>query len=103
MKTLTGTEMIIMKAIWEHDAPIKTMELIECLKNEYGRDYARTTVTTFLERLKGKDYIETSKTGRISYIHPLITKEEYLTDYLKKMVDFWFEGDYELALKLCQN
>ena len=103
MKTLTDTEAVIMKAIWDHEEPVQTTELIRSLNDDYGKNYARTTVTTFLDRLKGKGYIETSKKGRLSYIHPQISKEDYLTDYLIQMTEFWFDGDYELAMKKCKK
>lgn len=50
-RTLSSTEELIMKAVWEcgQDAPVQ--ELIRVLREKYGKDYARTTVVTFLLKL----------------------------------------------------
>ena len=47
-KALSASEIVLMKVIWDHEADISMPELLNILKEDYGKDYARTTVVTFL-------------------------------------------------------
>ena len=54
---LSACETIIMKAIWDEDGDISIQNLIEVLKTKWGKDYARTTVVTFLLKLAAKGFV----------------------------------------------
>lgn len=60
---------------------------------DYEKEYARTTVVTFLERLKNKGYVSTYRKSKFSYVHADVTEEEYKKYMLHYILDFWFEGD----------
>lgn len=89
---LSACEAPIMKLIWEADSDISIPELIQQLNVQYGKDYARTTVVTFLTRLAGKGYITTERRGRMSYIHALKSEQEYKQILASKQTEFWFHG-----------
>ena len=55
---LSVCEAPIMKIIWESNPDISVPELVKQLNEQYGKEYARTTVVTFLTRMAGKGYIE---------------------------------------------
>ena len=82
-----------MKAIWDAGEDISVSDLMATMKDQYGKEYARTTVATFLLRLSGKGYIDTYRNGKLSYAHAVITKEEYRKELAAKDVDFWFKGN----------
>lgn len=91
-KNLSSCEAEIMKLIWSRDEDMALQEVIDELRNVTGKDYARTTVTTFLQRLAEKGFIKNYRNGRASYVHALISEEEYKGKTLKNFGDLWFHG-----------
>lgn len=103
-RTLSACETVIMKAIWDAGEDIAVQELIKVLKENYGKDYARTTVVTFLLKLSEKGYARTYRKGLYSYAHALKSEEEYKQKMVQNEVDFWFEGDAsQLVSALCKG
>lgn len=56
---LSPCEALIMKLIWEAPQDIPVQELIDQLRDDYGKEYARTTVVTFVGKLKDKRFVDT--------------------------------------------
>lgn len=103
LRDLTNCEKLIMKVVWEAEGDISTPDTIEQLKVRFGKDYARTTVVTFVQRLIEKGYVTTYRKGRISYIHPVQSKKEYQGRLLRDTMNFWFDGNQEeLVSALCR-
>ena len=99
---LSVCEAPIMKIIWESNPDISVPELVKQLNEQYGKEYARTTVVTFLTRMAGKGYITTQRRGRISYVHAIKSEQEYKQQLAQKEIDFWFYGSMaEFAQTLC--
>ena len=89
---LSPCEALIMKLIWEAPQDIPVQELIDQLRDDYGKDYARTTVVTFVGKLKDKRFVDTYRKGKAAFIHPLRSEEEYrrqLKNSDAKNYDFW--------------
>ena len=104
MQGLSACETIIMKAIWDEEGDISVQNLIEVLRTEWGKDYARTTVVTFLLKLAAKDYVQTYRKGKNAYVHALKSEEEYKTKLVAENRDFWFEGKLSgLMSALCRE
>ena len=80
---LSACEAPIMKIIWE---------LTKQLNLQYGKEYARTTVVTFLTRLAGKGYVTTERRGRISYVRAVKSEQDYKQMLASKQTNFWFHG-----------
>ena len=89
---LSVCEAPIMKIIWESNPDISVPELVKQLNEQYGKEYARTTVVTFLTRMAGKGYITTQRRGRISYVHAIKSEQEYKQKLAPKEIEFWFHG-----------
>ncbi len=89
---LSACEAPIMKLIWESNPDISIPELTKQLNVRYGKDYARTTVVTFLTRLAGKGYVTTERRGRVSYARALKSEQEYKQALASKQTEFWFHG-----------
>lgn len=99
---LSVCEAPIMKIIWESNPDISVPELVKQLNEQHGKEYARTTVVTFLTRMAGKGYIITQRRGRISYVHAIKSEQEYKQQLAQKEIEFWFHGSMaEFAQTLC--
>ena len=99
---LSVCEAPIMKIIWESNPDLSVPELVKQLNEQYGKEYARTTVVTFLTRMAGKGYITTQRRGRISYVHAIKSEQEYKQQLAQKEIEFWFHGSMaEFAQTLC--
>lgn len=103
-KNLTISETIIMKAIWDEETDISIPDLIEKLRTQYGKDYARTTVVTFLLKLSAKGFVKTYRQGKLSFAHATKKEEEYKKKLLSDETDFWFQGSVpSLMSALCNE
>ena len=89
---LSVCEAPIMKIVWGSEPDISVPELTKQLNVQYGKEYARTTVVTFLTRLAGKGYVTTQRRGRVSYVHAIKSEQEYKQDLASRETQFWFHG-----------
>lgn len=92
LKELSEVEILIMKSIWKLGDDITAYDIIEYLKDHYDRDYARSTVKTYIAKLKDKGFLNTEVRGNYSYITAIISEEEYREEQMRKMKDFWHDG-----------
>lgn len=90
---LTASEVFIMKTIWDEVEDISIPDLIEVLRTKWGKDYARTTVTTFLTKMTAKGFVKTYRIGKLSYAHAMKSEEEYKDKLLNDMIEFWYDGN----------
>lgn len=90
---LTESEKVIMKAIWNEGSDISLQDLIEVLKTKFNKDYARTTVVTFLIKLTAKGYVLSYRKGRTAFVRALKSEEEYKDMLLDDMLTFWYGGN----------
>lgn len=103
-KDLSSCEKMIMKIVWDAKGDIPTPEVIEQIKTKYGKDYARTTVATFIQRLIEKGFVTTYRRGRIAYIHAERDEKQYTLNFLKHIREFWFQGQLtSLFSALCEE
>ena len=89
---LTPAEMQIMRVVWANPEPISVPELTRQLKEEYGKDYARTTIVTFLTYMKSKGYVYTERNGKLAYVYTAKTEKEFLQEEARHTVNRWFNG-----------
>ena len=82
-----------MKAIWDMGEDISIPDLIVRLKEKHGKDYARTTVVTFLLKLSDKGFVRTYRKGKLSYAHAMKSEDEYRKKLLVEELEYWFRGD----------
>lgn len=100
---LSECESNIMHCLWKTGKDISIPDLTEMLK-DYGKEYARTTVVTFLIRLSAKGFVSTYRKGRISYAHVEKPKEEYMIYYMGNIIDTWFNGSVSKCIEeLCKR
>ena len=92
-RKLSGSEAMVMKAVWDAGEDISVPDLMIALKEKYGKDYARTTVQTFLLKMIGKGFVQIYRRGKLSYVHALKGEEDYKAKLLQEEMDFWYQGD----------
>lgn len=90
---LSACEKMVMRVVWDAAFDISIQELQNNVRDQFDKDYARSTITTLVKRLKVKGFITTYHQGKCAYIKPKISREEYLDVYFDDIVKFWFEGD----------
>ena len=89
---LTGLNAIVMKAIWnieKRQGRVIIQDLVEEIKRNTGKEYHRNSVSTYLRRLEKKDFIETKKEGRRSFICSKVDESDYHKvqfEQMKKMM-----------------
>lgn len=92
-KKLTKAELFIMKIIWDAESEVTMKYLTDELKERYQREYARTTIATFLSRMEGKGYVHQERRGKYTYITAIKDEKEYQEAMLLDTMDLWFDGD----------
>ena len=103
-KELSPCGALIMNIVWEAPGEISVQELIDQLNEKYQKAYARTTVVTFLSKLKDKGYIDTYRKGKPAYIVVRITEDEYRREILKSNVEFWYNGNtVDMIATICES
>ncbi len=92
-RNLSSAESLVMKAIWEAGEDIAVPDLMTVLKVKYDKDYARTTVQTFLLKLSEKGFIRIYRKGKLSYVRAVKEEADYKAKILKEELDFWYHGN----------
>lgn len=96
---LSTAETLIMKAIWDSKGrEISICDLLLVLKEKYKKEYARTTVMTFLEKLSYKGFVKCRREGKYSYIEPLRDEEEYVAEVISNHINYWYNGSIAHAI-----
>lgn len=102
-RSLSVCESLIMKTIWDAGEDLSVPELTSALKTRYGKDYARTTMATFLLKLCEKDFVRTYRRGKLSFVHAIKDEEDYKLRRLQEETDFWYGGSVSrLVSALCR-
>ena len=103
MERLTPCELAIMQVIWKNKKDIPESEIKIELSKLSQKEYARTTIATFLKRLENKNYLEKYHVGRKSYVRPLISSRSYGREQLRTILNVYYDGDRDGLLKDMQS
>jgi len=106
-RNLSEAETFIMKAIWDmggDKADVPLGDLIDTINTEYQKDYARTTIATFLLKLSSKGFVRTYRKGKLSFIRVLKSETDYRNKLMQGQKNFWFKGNAgNMAAALCES
>lgn len=91
---LSNAEKLVMKVIWDAGCPITCREVIDRLYNNYGRNYADTTVYTFLTNIKKKGYISSQRKG-VNFFEAIKDRDVFIREELKDFMMLWLDDDKE--------
>lgn len=95
MKKLTESEEIVMKAVWDiADRPCLS-DVLEKVCGHYGKDWKPQTVSTFLAKLCGKDFLRLQREGKVYNYEILVNERDYQKQKLKNLQSFIYNGDTE--------
>lgn len=91
---LSESEAAVMRCVWNRGGISCAKEVQGDLK-EQSLYYAITTVYTTLQHLVDKGFLKKEKESNkdMSFI-AVVSKEVYLSDFMKKACDDWFNGDW---------
>lgn len=103
MKRLTPCELEIMQIIWKYKADIPEVNIKLQLSEQSGKDYARTTIATFLKKMEEKGYLEKYHVGRNSYVHALVPARTYAHGQLQIILEQYYDGDRDSFLLDAQS
>ena len=90
---LSECETVVMKCIWNLGGSATCPEVITELNEHYSLDYKVTTVYTFLSKLCEKGFAKQEATKGHNFYVATITYDDFMLMYLKRINDFWFEGN----------
>lgn len=92
MLELTNTEEMIMKCLWNLGMEASVADLLDSLKENFGKAYARTTISVFMSYLRDKRYVTYEKKGHAFVYHPLISEQSYQEELLGNYLERYFDN-----------
>ena len=99
MQSLTATEESIMNCIWSLEQDASVADLLTCMKEKYGKEYARTTICVFMSYLREKGFVAYRKRSHAYVYHPVISREEYQKDRVTDLLSRCFNGSITELVK----
>lgn len=91
MKELTKAEEQIMQILWKLDKGF-VKEILACLPEPKP---AYNTVSTIVRILEKKGFVSHKAYGKTHEYYPIISKEEYTRNFLKRFVENYFSDSFK--------
>lgn len=92
VQTVSDSELILMRIIWENGGIALYAQIADTLKQK-NLDWKKNTIITLLSRLVEKKLLITNKIGRRNEYKALVTEQEYNAAQTKRFVERVYEGD----------
>ncbi len=97
---ISGSEMELMKIIWERGGEVTSAELVK----ELGNMWKPTTISTFLKRLSDKGILSIRRDGKTGYYSAAISEKAYKAEQTKEFVNEIHSGSMSsLLTALCDS
>lgn len=91
-RSLSETEMKIMKVIWKAGHPVKSNELLEIMAEKEGKNWKGQTIATFLSRLVDKGVLLIERQGRPNTYVPRLSYKEYKRMEAENLLETFYQG-----------
>lgn len=91
-KNLTKSEFQVMEHLW--NMPAGGGFIGEILADYPDPKPAYTTLATFLKILATKGFVKSRLVGKMLWYTPLLTREEYIEQFLTHVKDTFFSGSF---------
>lgn len=91
-KNLTKSEFQVMEHLWK--MPAGGGFIGEILADYPDPKPAYTTLATFLKILATKGFVKSRLVGKMLWYTPLLTREEYIEQFLTHVKDTFFSGSF---------
>jgi len=90
---LSETELQIMNTLWQLPEPSSLNEIMDFLNERLNKSWKQQTVGTYLSHLEQAGLVSVDKRfARLHLYFPACTKEEYMQNYLKNLVETSFDN-----------
>jgi len=87
---LSAAELEVLRVLWDV-GPSTVRQVLGALRGR-GRDWAYTTVLTFLSRMEQKNVVSSNKTGPAYVYRAALTRQRVRRERLKLLVDDLYDG-----------
>lgn len=74
---LSDCELDVMQILWDLGPEMNQPEIKEELERRKSRVYGRTTIATWMTRLKNAGFVSSVAHGKVTYFYPLVNREDY--------------------------
>ena len=88
---LSAAELEVLRVLWDVGRPSTVREVLDALKSR-GRDWAYTTVLTFLTRMEQKGVVSSDKSGLAYVYKAALTRNRVRRERLRTLVDELYDG-----------
>lgn len=88
-KSVTESELELMKILWKSDTPLTVNEIMERLEN---KEWKITTVSTLMTRLCEKGAADFERKGRSHLYYPVLEENDYKVSTTKSLLNRVFSG-----------
>ncbi len=89
---LSGSEMEIMRVIWELATPVTSTQIQSIFEN---KGWKPQTISTFLTRMVEKGFLCPSKRGRTNSYASIYTEQSYRRMEAKSLIDNTYDGSVQ--------
>ncbi|HEX3020884.1 MAG TPA: BlaI/MecI/CopY family transcriptional regulator [Lachnospiraceae bacterium] len=102
-QAMSDSERELMKLVWDNGGSIFIAELLDKVEMN-SKEWKRTTVLTFLNRLTEKGFIVTEKHGRMNRYIATISEGEYMANQTRTFLKDVYGGNAkDLVASLLQQ
>ena len=95
---LSDCEIMIMQCVWAVDYDISSLEIQKAMLNKFQKKYERTTIATFLKKLKDKNFLMSYQKGVVVYYRALVSEKEFQKEEAQLFKNTIFEGSFSKLL-----
>lgn len=97
-RSLSETEMKLMKEIWKIGRPVTSNELLEIFARKEGKEWKGQTIATFLSRLVDKEVLLIEREGRPNTYVPRISFKVYKKREAQNLLETMYQGSIQSFL-----
>jgi len=87
---LSPAELEVLRVMWDI-GPATVRQVLDAL-TERGKDWAYTTVLTFMTRMEQKGLVRSDKTGMAYVYRAAVTRNRVRKDRIKSLVEELYDG-----------
>ena len=87
---LSAAELEVLRVLWDA-GPSTVRQVLDALRDR-GRDWAYTTVLTFLTRMEQKEIVSSDKTGLAYVYRASLTRNRVRRERLKSLLEELYDG-----------
>ncbi len=83
---ITDCERLVMLVIWDASEDLSMQEICTECNQRFDKNWTTQTASTFLARLRQRNYLSMKRNGRTFYYTPLVTKQAYIENYMPQLL-----------------